>query len=94
MIDVLILIVVGSINFWVGYYMGTREEKVQYEIVKPISFDTPFNVWIAYCSDWSEMVVFKNELDCLRYATENYMSAKNVIDCESIRHGTIEAQRV
>lgn len=32
-------------------------------------------MWMAYHHDWSSVVIFYNELDCLRYAVENHMEA-------------------
>lgn len=33
-------------------------------------------VWVAYYSDMSSLVLFDDELACLRYAVENHMQAK------------------
>lgn len=33
-------------------------------------------VWVAYYADWSSVVLFDDELTCLRHAVENHMEAK------------------
>lgn len=31
----------------------------------------PARIWVAYYSDWSEIAIFAEEIDCLRYAVDH-----------------------
>lgn len=40
--------------------------------------DLCWHFWLAYYSDFSEMVAFPTEIEALRYAIKNHMSVKKV----------------
>lgn len=35
-------------------------------------------IWVAYHSDYSEIAIFAEEIDCLRYALDHMMDAAQV----------------
>lgn len=41
-------------------------------------------VWVAYYSDKSGLVIFDEEIDCLRHAVENSMKVSEVTLGESV----------
>lgn len=56
----------------------------------------PFEVWIAYHTDYSDAVIFEKEIDALRYAVDNSMKVKKVSNGQSIVtgffHGLIDKE--
>jgi hypothetical protein len=55
-----------------------------------IKEDPCWHFWLAYYSDFSEMVAFPTEIEALRHAVGNHMSVKKVYAGFSLRYDSYQ----